>query len=444
MTTVETLARFIAGFDPSALSAPLERAARRCLLDLIGAACAGHETMAAGAARSISQQTFAQGPSSVWFSNLHLIPAAAAFANAAAASAWDLDDGHRPAAGHPGAGVIPACVALTQEKNATFEDLFSAMALGYEIGCRVAASRNFNRLPTLASGRWVAYGVAASAAFFYRLSPQKTAHALSIAGIHSPDMAAAGYSKQMGNSIKEGIPWAALTGMTAVSLAEKGFTGPLDILDHPDYYDASSILKALGNRWAIEEVYFKPYGCCRWAHAAIEALLSLMAEQHLTPGAIEDIEVETFRRAVEGLTNDPQPDNVESAQYSLPFSMAVAAYEGQEGLLPLQPELLKRPDLSAFARKIILRVDPGLDRFFPERSPARVKIRARGRIFEKTILDPLGDPRRPLSDSQLMDKFNVLTKNFLSLHLRSVFLTLLEKRPTGKPSELLELSTERL
>ena len=42
-------------------------------------------------------------------------PSIAAFANSAAASALDLDDGHRAAGGHPGAAVIPAVFAVAQE-----------------------------------------------------------------------------------------------------------------------------------------------------------------------------------------------------------------------------------------------------------------------------------------------------------------------------------------
>ena len=352
-----------------------------------------------------------------------------------------MDDGHRASAGHPGAGVIPACIAVAQEEGSTFEELVSAIILGYEIGCRIAASRDLSRLPTMASGRWVAYGVAASTAFLKRLSKQKTAQAFAIAGIHSPDMAAAGYSRQMGNHVKEGIPWAVLTGMAAVTLAEEGYTGPLDILDHPDYYHGPDIVKGLGQQWAIEEIYFKPYGCCRWIHAAIDALLSLMKEHRLHADSIDRVEVATFRRAVEGLTNEIQPKSVESAQYSLPFSLAVAALEGQKGLLPLRPEFLGRPELVSFAKKVHFREDSNMDRLFPSRAPARVRLTVGAKKLEKTVLSPWGDPENPLKDFQLLDKFRILTEGILSPEHQDGFTTLLLKRnapfETGKLFNLL-------
>ena len=45
----------------------------------------------------------------------------------------------------------------------------------------------------------------------------------------------------MGNHVKEGIPWSTFTGLCALELAAAGFTGPIDILDHPDKADEDGI-----------------------------------------------------------------------------------------------------------------------------------------------------------------------------------------------------------
>ncbi len=436
MTTAEKLAQFITQYDPASLTPLLGRAVRRCLLDLIGAACAGYGTEAARASRAVAGRLFPRGKASVWFSETKLSAVAAAFCNATAAAALDLDDGHRSAAGHPGAGIIPACLAMAEGENIPSEILFTAIVLGYEVGCRIAASRDLSYLPTMATGRWIAVGVAASNAYLLRLSPEVTAQALAIAGIHSPDMAAAGYSRMMGNQVKEGIPWAVLTGMTAVHLAAEGLTGPLDIFDHPDYYDASRILEKLGDHWAIGEIYFKPYGCCRWIHAAIDALLSILSDNDLPTDAIDQIQVETFRRAVEGLSNEPRPATVEAAQYSLPFSLAVAAILGREGLLPLREEWLGRRDLLQLSEKVRLNVDPELDRLFPSRSPARVVVTCGNRRYEQTVLDPLGDPDNPLSDEDLREKFYILTKDLLAEDRRKAILESIELDQPGNLSNL--------
>ena len=444
MTAIEVLAQFISDFPADAVTSSLENAARRCLLDLIGSACSGFETESAGAARAAARRLFPEGPASVWFSEEELSAPAAAFCNAAAGSALDLDDGYRDAAGHPGAGVIPICLAAAQETGATFRETAVAIILGYEVGCRIAAARNLPRLPTMATGRWIAYGAAAALAYLYHYPAQTTAHALAIAGIHSPDMAAAGYSRMMGNHVKEGIPWAVLAGAAAVQLAVAGMTGPLDILNHPDTYDAPRILEGLGDRWVIEKVYFKPYGCCRWIHAAIDALLTILRDHSIPADTVDEIRVATFRRAVEGLTNETKPTTVEAAQYSLPFSLAVAAYEGKQGLLPLQPSTLKRRDLTEWAEKVRMEVDPELDRLFPTQSPARVSVTVGNRRLEHTVYDPRGNPANPLSLEELVEKFEILTGNILETTSRRSILKLLTHEKTDPLPGLFELLVKPL
>ena len=63
----------------------------------------------------------------------------------------------------------------------------------------------------------------------------------------------------------------------------------------------------LGAGWLIETAYFKPYGCCRWAHAAIDALLQLMAAgAPLPPTKSRAGHVETFTQTL-SLNNDLRP-----------------------------------------------------------------------------------------------------------------------------------------
>lgn len=440
MTTLETLGRFAAGLKADELPPRLGEAVTRCLIDLLGAACAGHGSGAARMVRAVAGPLFAAGPAWLWFSGRRLAAPGAALANAAAASAWDLDDGHRAAAGHPGAAIIPACLAAAQEAGASARELQAALVLGYEVACRVAAARDLARLPTMASGRWVAYGVAAAAGRLHGLDAAGLAQAMAVAGVLSPDLAAAGYSRLMGNLVKEGIPWATLTGLVAVSLAAHGFSGPLDILDHPDYYQAPGITAGLGGQWAIEQVYFKPYACCRWCHAAIDALLAIQDEQGLGADDIAEIQVHTFERALR-LSNETDPATLEGAQYSLPFTLAVAAVEGAAGLLPLRPELLGREELVELAGRVRLEVDPELEAMFPERSPARVVVmtRSRGR-HEHTVLDPLGDPANPLSTARLEEKFRALTAGLLSPSRQQALLARVHAlEPEGLPPLLEEL-----
>lgn len=402
------LARFMAGLTPDALPDATLETARRCLFDLLGVAVAGRSTPAATAARGAASALFAPGGAGVWLEGTGLVPAGAAFANAAAASALDLDDGHRGAGGHPGAAIVPAVLAVAEAAAADDRAVLAALVIGYEVAVRVGAARDFDRLDTLATGRWCGIGAAAAAAWLARLPEPVAAEAMAIAGVEAPGLSAAGYSARMGNSVKEGIPWATATGLVAVDLARRGFTGPTDLLDHPGYFSREVLLDGLGERFAVDGVYFKPYACCRWIHGAIDAVLAVQAAEGLPGEAIAQVEVHTFGRALR-LNNYADPDTLESAQYSLPFCVAAAALRGSDALMPMDPRLLHDPEVVGLAGRVVLVVDPALDAAFPARTPARVVLEARGRRYAHEVKHPQGDPANPMDAAALDRKFERLT-----------------------------------
>ncbi|MFZ0611278.1 MAG: MmgE/PrpD family protein, partial [Desulfobacterales bacterium] len=276
-----------------------------------------------------------------------------------------------------------------------------------EVAVRVAVARDFSRLDTLSTGRWGAYGVAAAAGLLVRATPQVLATAFSIAGALSPGLSAAGYSTVMGNQVKEGIPWAVMTGLTALELARQGLTGPMDILDHPDYFNAAAITAGLGTGSVLTTVYFKPYACCRWIHAAIDAVVELVANGPVDPNDILSVDIYTFERALR-LNNYHDPDTLEGAQYSLPFCLAVAACGGTQALLPLLPAWLHRPEVTALAARMHLHVDPLLESRFPAEAGARVCMETSAGRVEKTVRHALGDPANPMDRLQLETKFRRL------------------------------------
>jgi 2-methylcitrate dehydratase PrpD len=221
-------------------------------------------------------------------------------------------------------------------------------------------------------------------------------------------MAPVGHTRFGGNHVKEGIPAATATGIASVDLAESGFTGPLDLLDHATY-DAGTLLDGLGVRWMIEGVYFKPYSCCRWAHAAIDGALALQATHGLAADEIAQIDIETFDRALR-LGNDAAPRTIEAAQYSVPFCVALAIVRGPDVLLPMLDSALADRDAIALARRIRLRCDPALDAMFSAAVPARVAIHTRGTRFETTVTAPRGEPSNPMSLDDLVRKLRVATR----------------------------------
>jgi 2-methylcitrate dehydratase PrpD len=265
----------------------------------------------------------------------------------------------------------------------------------------------------MVSGPWVGQGAAAAAAWLRGLDSTTTAQAIAIAGASAPNLTAVGYSKVMGNHLKEGIPWATATGLAAVDLAAAGFTGPTDLLDNPDLFDRRKLLDGLETDWSIEGVYFKPYSCCRWSHAAIDAVLALKVEHATRAANIQAIKVETFGWAMR-LNNEPAPRTIESAQYSVPFCVALAAVRGGEPLVQLSEAALDDDEVIDLARRITMTIDPKFDKMFPGQVPARVILDTTNGQLEKTIMAPLGEPNNPLDWAGLEAKFETVASHTLS------------------------------
>jgi len=424
--TTRILADYVGDIAQTGLDTVVAGAAANALIDLIGCAAGGFDSAAARVTRQTVIQLYADGPAAIWFGSTHRRAEGAAMANSTAASALDLDDGHRRAGGHPGAAIVPTVLAVGPTAGACGRDLIAAIVAGYEVAVRVSAARDFKRLDTLSTGRWSAYGTVAAAGLLGRDDPATLAQAFAIAGVLSPGLSAAGYSTVMGNQVKEGIPWAVMTGLTALELARRGLTGPLDILDHGDYFDAAAITAGLGSGSALNSVYFKPYACCRWIHSALDAIINLAKGHHLAAKDIHTVDVFTFERTLR-LNNYADPDTLEGAQYSLPFCLAVAAVGGSEALMPLSPDWLHRTDIVALARRVNLHVDTELDARFPAETGARLCLQTSAGILEKTVRHPLGDPANPMDRTRLVAKFRKLTAGVIPAQDKADLLALIDQ-----------------
>lgn len=381
--------------------------ALKCVLDLVGAAIAGRDLPGPVAVRRVAMGLYGPGNSSIWGTGMTASPAGALLANAAAACALDLDDGHRLARGHPGACVIPLVLTLLPMSNARAEDVFSAISAGYDIGVRIAAAQMPTTIKTRQTGRWASIATVAAAARLLRSGVDETMQALAIAAVLAPNQQAngsSGYSRMTGNDVKEGIAWSAFLGLNAHYLASNGHTGPIDVFDHPDYYDRAIILADLGRRSHIAGTYFKPYACCRYIHAALDAFLELVDDLRLDVGDIVSVNVETFAWALK-LGNKTRPETIVDIQYSLPYCIAIAALEGRDALAPLRAELLGRADLATFAEKVNLTVNSDMDSLFPGETLARVSILTASGQIASEIRGPVGDPQRPMSFEAIEEKF---------------------------------------
>ena len=196
-------------------------------------------------------------------------------------------------------------------------------------------------------------------------------------------------------------------------MAAEDFTGPVDLLDSAERYDPGVLLSGLGARWHVTGTYFKPYSCCRWLHAPIDALLMLIVEHAVLPDEIEAIEVGTFARTLT-LSNEVAPASLEGALYSLPFCLGLAAVGGAEALLPIQMAALANASVQAMSRRVSFYAAVEFNGMFPASVPGRVRLVTKRGAWEKTVLSPKGEPSNPMSSQDLEAKFQFVAKTQLT------------------------------
>lgn len=381
--------------------------AKRAILDLVGVAAAGSGTKLSRIVRDFAADNLcsaSDGPRML-FDGRRVSATGAAYAGASTIDSFDAHDGHRLTKGHAGVALFPSLLALADRGDAlSGREMLAALVIGYEISTRAGIALHASASDYHTSGAWNALGVAAIAARLLKLSPQATRHALGIAEYHGP-------RSQMMRCIdhptmlKDGSGWGALAGLSAAELAKAGFTGAPAVLMEAE--DQRDLWQDLGAHWRIEEQYFKPHPVCRWAQPAVEAVARLVGRHAIAVNAIASIEISTFGAAARLGTT--RPTTTEQAQYALGFPIAAFLARGTLGAADIGGEALADPAILAILDHITLREDNVLSARFPAARIATAAITLRdGTVHRSGQVSARGDPENPLSDTELIAKFDNL------------------------------------
>ncbi|MGH3631722.1 MAG: MmgE/PrpD family protein [Sciscionella sp.] len=410
MTGSDNVDEFVRELNVGDVPGEIVRQARLCLLDTIGVAFAGSRTPMSHMMRDHVVEHYASAArgARLLADGRRASLIGVALAGAATVDSMDGHDGHDLTKGHAGAAVIPALLAFadTQAEPTSGAELLTRLIIGYEIGIRAGIALHTTAADYHASGAWNALAAAAVGARTLKLDPAGTRHALGIAEFHgprSPMMRCIDHPTM----VKDGSAAGAGVGVEAALLAARGFTGaPAATLQAAG---TEEIWADLGTRWRIAEQYRKPYPVCRWAHPAIQAALTLATEHHQRPEDVDTVEVTTFHQATRLATIHPA--TTEQAQYSLPFTIAVALTHREIHPDHLSGASLTDARILRLADRTTLREDAELTRAFPARRVARLRIGLRdGQILTSPDTTARGGPDEPRTESELHATFTRYTE----------------------------------
>ncbi|MDP9266144.1 MAG: MmgE/PrpD family protein [Chloroflexota bacterium] len=397
------------------------------VLDTLGIALAASSRGLADGVRELVAEDGGAPRASVVGSALRVPAAQAAFVNGTLAHSLDFDDTHLPSVLHPSASVVPATLAVAEERGASGREAVRAAALGIEITVRVGMGGYVEGEGNVFFERgWHAtsicgtLGSAASAAVLLGLDAEWIAHALAIASSFASGVLE---GNRVGGTVKRlHCGWAAHAGIIAARLAARGFTGPGSVLEGrfglfraflDGHADTGAVVDGIGERWELPGIVFKPYPANHYTHAGIDAALRMRSRDGVRPEAIARLELGTsapeLRTIGEPREEKVRPRSGYHAQFSGPFTVATALIGGG-GLGVYFDDFTdakaRDPDLLALAEKVETFVDEACDRAFPHTFPAVLRAHlVDGRVVEERVMHPRGTRENPLSEAELRRKF---------------------------------------
>ncbi|GII75997.1 hypothetical protein Sru01_09790 [Sphaerisporangium rufum] len=329
----------------------------------------------------------APGPSSTVVPGRPAAPEIAAGVNATAAVYHELDEGLR-GAGHPGAHVVPAAVAVAEAEGAPASEVLHAVALGYQLQADLGRAVTL-RPEVHAHGALGAPAAALAAARVLRLDAARVAQAVLIAANLAP---AGDWSACTGGHTVRHLfaGQGAQTGVRAAYLARAGFTAPagsLDVAYGIVRGDGGPPRLRRGGGWAVTQGYLKLWSACAYTHSALDALAGARARSPFTAAEVGHIVVRVPAAGL--LVGGVHTRTPLAARFSIPVVLATLVVHGElNGVIDRA-----RVDSAvlALAGRITVRHDPEMDREWPARMPAAVHIALRdGTTVRERVEDPAG------------------------------------------------------
>ena len=424
-TVTAKMSRWAANLQFKDLSADAIQQAKRFLLDSIGCALGGYQQHDVKIALDVLNEIAAIGRATVIGTGRRIDPVSASLANALMIRCMDYNDIYwKQDPSHP-SDIFPAAIACCERARSNGKELIVGLVLGHEFEMRFCEAA----FPGVRERGWhhatlTAFVSPIVAGRALHLSSEQIQHAIGISGSRHCTLGAvtAGKLTMMKNTVD---PLATQSGVLAALLAEKGYSAPEHVIDgkegltqvfKPDW-KLELLTDGLGESWRITQCGMKAFPTEALTHTPISAVLDLVKTHNLQPVDVERIRIRTLARAAD-ILSDPSkydPRTKETADHSLPYVIAAALVERQVTPAQFTMEKIMDPKIREQLKKIEVIADQEIEGVFPALQRVIVQIQIKdGRSFQKQLDFPKGDPRNPLTDQEIEEKFDALAEGVLS------------------------------
>ena len=320
---ISPLMRRLSGYIASALRRPLPAAVvektKHHILDTIAAMVSGSRLAPGKKAIAYVKTLGGVKEACVIGSNIITTAVNAALANGMLAHADETDDSHAPSLTHPGCGIVPAALAMAERERQNGTALMRAVALGYDVGCRLTQSLNayqFRNDGHSTHSFGPMFGAAAAAGALAGLREQQVRHLLSFTA-----QQASGVSCWMrdGEHVEKAFDFGGMparNGVTAATMVAHGFTGVDDVFAGERNFfvaygrkpDPNVLVRGLGTTYEITNTNIKRWSVGSPIQAPLDSLLDLIREHQIKTEDVERLVVRVAHQGANTVDNRAMPD----------------------------------------------------------------------------------------------------------------------------------------
>src|SRR5437667_7816777 len=309
---MQALSAYIAGALRRPLPPAVQEKTKHHLLDTFAAMLSGSRLPPGKKAISFAKTSGGAKEACVVGSRIVTAAANAALANGMLGHADETDDSHAPSQTHPGCGVVAAAFAMAERERAGGTALLRAVALGYDVCCRLTQSLNevqFRAAGHSARRVGPTFGAAAAAGALAGLDEGGARHLLSYAA-----QQASGVSCWMRDPehIEKAFDFGGMparNGVAAAAMVAHGFTGVEDVFSGERNFfvaykgNPEELARGLGESYEIMNAGIKRWSVGSPIQAPLDSLLLLIKEHGLKAQDVKRLVVRVAHQGANTVNN---------------------------------------------------------------------------------------------------------------------------------------------
>ncbi len=436
------------------------RQVKRSVLDTVGIGFGGYLSEPSRIIQSVIKEMNGPAESTVFGSGLKTSCLYATLANGIMVRYLDYIDRcfltkeGRINMGHHGES-IPPILAVGERQHSTGQEVITTIVLAYELLNKITDSIG-GQVKVLHKHGWtpetlrVPCVMALVAGRLLGLNEEQMAHALAVAGCFTlePGILISPHEElTMARNLR--FPHGAHSGIFGALLAQKGFKGPLRVIE--GHHGLAEVvtggemdlekLRQPRKDWSILYTWIKNFAAEGNMQGHIEATLKLVKEHDIRPEDVAEVRIKTTSHCYEREANPKTrryPKTKYTADHSSYYCTAVAILDRAVGFDQFSDEKLRDPRVREMSDKVFVEPDPKLDEFL---SSGIVEIiTKKSQKYRCEVFYPKGHPMNPMTDGDVEEKFRSMVGKFMGeKQMREIITTIYNLDELHDIGELLKL-----